>query len=73
MLQPVCDWITTQPLPSALQRERTRGEKNETPGKKEMRKEIKRDVRGSLAVGEREAEDKTGREHKIKIVFPSHI
>lgn len=73
LLQPACDWITTQPLPSAPQRERTRGEKNATPGKNEMRKEIKRDVRGSLVVGEREAEGKTETEHRIKIVFPSHI
>lgn len=39
LLQPACDWIATEVPPLALQRERMREEKNETPGKKEMRKE----------------------------------
>lgn len=43
--------------PLALQRERMREEKNETPGKKEMRKEIKRAVTEMVVVDGRETED----------------
>lgn len=45
MLQPACDWIATEVPPLALQRERMREEKNETLGKKEMRKEINKESR----------------------------
>lgn len=73
LLQPACDWITTQPLPWALQRERRRGEKNAMPRKNKMRKKIKRDVRQSLGVGERVAGEKTETERKIEIIFPRYI
>lgn len=72
MLQPACDWITTQPLPSARQRERMREGESETPGKKEMRKEINKESRHREPGGgwKRNGGDETEREHKIKIIFP---
>lgn len=72
LLQPACDWITTQPLPSALQGERMSEEKNETQGKKEMRKDINKESRQWEPSGgwKRNSEDETEREHRIKIVFP---
>lgn len=74
LLQPACDWITTQPQPSAPRRERMREEKDETRGKKEMRKEINKESRQREASGEwkRNREDEIEREHEIKIVSISH-
>lgn len=53
LLQPACDWITTEPPPSALQRERAREEKNETQGKEreERRGEINKESRQREASG----------------------
>ncbi|PWA31133.1 hypothetical protein CCH79_00002885 [Gambusia affinis] len=42
-LRPTRDWIATWPLPSDLQSERLRDEKNKMRGKKEMREEINKD------------------------------
>lgn len=69
LLQPACEWITTQSLPSALQRERTRGEKNETWGKKkEMRKEINKESRQGGGV----ETERTRQRENIKIFGISH-
>jgi len=51
LLQPACDWMATLPLPSDVQRERVRDEKNETLWKKEMRKEINKDSHGQQSSG----------------------
>lgn len=75
LLQPVCDWITTQPLPSAQQRERMREVENETQEKKEIRKEIKKKKRVLLKEGwwwVEEKQKRWDRDLKIKIFSISH-
>lgn len=75
LLRPVCDWITTQPLPSAQQRERMREVENETQGKKEIRKEInkKKAVRGKLVVGGRETEKRQRpKDQDLQYVLSAH-